>query len=147
MSEKMTTILVAVDPSNAGKGAFRQALRLAQFLKADLIAHSVTPRYEGNMHRWKIQDADTQLNQPFAQCLNEMQEIAAAQGRTVRTIHAIGVGHQRMHARLPVQRKRTGQQGLHIAATASAATHGDGGFTPRQQHTRGSNRLPVPHHL
>lgn len=90
MSEKMTTILVAVDPSNAGKGAFRQALRLAQFLKADLIALSVTPRYEGNMHRWKIQDADTQLNQPFAQCLNEMQEIAAAQGRTVRTIHAIG---------------------------------------------------------
>lgn len=90
MSENMTTILVAVDPSNAGKGAFRQALRMAQFLKAELIALSVTPRYEGNMHRWKFSDADAQLNQPFVHCLNEIQTIAAEQGHKMRTIHAIG---------------------------------------------------------
>ncbi len=90
MSENITTILVAVDPSNAGKGAFHQALRMAQFLKAELIAISVTPRYEGNMHRWKISDADTQLNQPFEQCLAEIKAIATEQDRKVRTIHAIG---------------------------------------------------------
>lgn len=90
MSENITTILVAVDPSNAGKGAFHQALRMAQFLKAELIAISVTPRYEGNMHRWKISDADAQFSQPFEQCLSEIKAIATEQGQQVRTIHAVG---------------------------------------------------------
>ena len=90
MSENMASILVAVDPSSAGKAAFRQALRMAQFLKAELIALSVTPRYEGNMHRWKFSDADAQMGQPFAQCLSEIQAIAAEQGHKVRAIHAIG---------------------------------------------------------
>lgn len=90
MSEKKSTLLVAVDPSNAGKGAFLQALRLAQFLKAELIALSVTPRDAGDLHRWKIDDTDAQLSQPFAQCLAEMQQIARKQDHKVRTIHAIG---------------------------------------------------------
>lgn len=90
MSENLTSILVAIDPSNAGKGAYGQALRMAGFLKAELIAISVTPRYEGNMHRWKINDADAQFSQPFEQCLSEIKAIATEQGQQVRTIHAIG---------------------------------------------------------
>lgn len=90
MSEKKSPLLVAVDPSNAGKGAFLQALRLAQFLKAELIALSVTPRDAGDLHRWKIDDTDAQLSQPFAQCLAEMQQLARKQDHKVRTIHAIG---------------------------------------------------------
>lgn len=90
MPETVSTILVAVDPSNASKGAFQQALRMAQFLKAELIAISVTPRYEGNMNRWKLSNADEELSRPFAQCLEEMKRYAGDKGQKVRTIHVIG---------------------------------------------------------
>ncbi|MGD9949091.1 MAG: universal stress protein [Desulfobulbus sp.] len=90
MPETVSTILVAVDPSNASKGTFQQALRMAQFLKAELIAISVTPRYEGNMNRWKISNADAKLSHPFEECLSEMQQMAEEQGQQVRTLHVIG---------------------------------------------------------
>jgi nucleotide-binding universal stress UspA family protein len=90
MPETVSTILVAVDPSPASKGAFQQALRLAQFLKAKLIAISVTPRYEGNMHRWKISNADEELSRPFQECLAGMKQCAVEQGQKIRTIHVIG---------------------------------------------------------
>jgi len=90
MPETVSTILVAVDPSAASKGAFEQALRMAQFLKAELLAVSVTPRYEGNMNRWKIKDADEQLSQPFEQCLADLKRLAGEQGQKVRTLHVIG---------------------------------------------------------
>lgn len=91
MSESSTSILVAIDPSNLNRAAFfQQALRLALFLKARLTAISVTPRYEGNMHRWKISNADEQFNQPFKECLEEAKQAAAVRGQKVRTIHTIG---------------------------------------------------------
>ena len=91
MSESSTTILVAIDPSSSARKAFfEQALRLAIFLKAQLIAISVTPRYEGNMHRWKISNADVEFSRPFEECLEEVQQAALAAGQTVRTIHATG---------------------------------------------------------
>ncbi len=85
-----STILVAVDPSPASKEAFRQALRMAQFLKAELIAISVSPRYEGAMNRWKISNADAHLNEPFAECLKEMEQIAAQEGQQLRTLNPTG---------------------------------------------------------
>ncbi len=90
MPTKIATILVALDPGTASQAAFQQALRLALFLKARLIAVSVTPRYEGNMHRWKISNADDQLNEPFQRCLEEAKRLAAEKGQQVRTIHTIG---------------------------------------------------------
>jgi len=90
MPETVSTILVAVDPSDASKGAFRQALRMAQFLKAELIAISVTPRYEGNMNRWKIKDAENKFSQPFEENLAELKQYAKEQGQDVRTIHVLG---------------------------------------------------------
>ena len=90
MPDSVSTILVAVDPSKASKGAFQQAMRMAQFLKAELIAVSVTPRYEGNMNRWKISHADEQLSHPFEECLEQMQRQAKEIGQKVRTIHTIG---------------------------------------------------------
>ena len=74
MSASIATILVAVDPGDASRSAFGEALRLAQFLKARLLVVSVTPRYEGNMHRWKIANADARLNEPFITCLEEMRQ-------------------------------------------------------------------------
>lgn len=90
MSATIATILVAIDPGEASRNAFAEALRLAQFLKARLVAVSVTPRYEGNMHRWKIANADAQLSGPFLACLDEMKQIAADAGQSVETIHAVG---------------------------------------------------------
>ncbi|MCL2459170.1 MAG: universal stress protein [Desulfobulbus sp.] len=90
MPARIATILVAVDPGDASKAAFRQAVRLALFLKVELVAVSVTPRYEGNMHRWKISNANEQFSEPFQQCLEEVKQIAAENGQTVRTIHTVG---------------------------------------------------------
>ena len=90
MSAHITTILAAVDPGSASQSAFLQALRLALFLKAQLIAISVTPRYEGNMHRWKISNADEQFNEPFLRCLEEAKKTAATRGLDVRAIHSVG---------------------------------------------------------
>ncbi len=87
---RIATILVAVDPSEASHAAFREALRLAQFLKARLIAVSVTPRYEGNMHRWKIANADAQMSEPFTRCLDEMRQIAADAGYPLQAINTVG---------------------------------------------------------
>lgn len=90
MSDIVKTILVAIDPSTAGTSAFRQALRLAASMQAKLVAVSVTPRYEGNMHRWKIADANEQMSQPFKNCLQEAVKTTATFGQSVRTIHRVG---------------------------------------------------------
>lgn len=89
MANERTTLLVAVDPSPASQAAFRQALRLAASMQAKLIAVSVTPRYEGNMHRWKIDDAE-EFDLPFKKCLKEAIHYAASFGQSVTTIHRRG---------------------------------------------------------
>lgn len=90
MGHSAKTILVAIDPSPASKSAFLEALRLSVSMKAKLIAISVTPRYEGNMNRWKIEDADEQLELPFRKCLEEAAAQAGSFGHSVRTVHRTG---------------------------------------------------------
>ncbi|WP_310599752.1 universal stress protein [Desulfobulbus sp.] len=90
MPARIAIILVAVDPGNASQNALRQGLGLALFLRAELVAVSVTPRYEGNMHRWKISNADEQLSEPFKRCLEEAGRIAAENGQELCTIHTVG---------------------------------------------------------
>jgi len=90
MSTSIATILLAIAPGNAGKDAVRQALRLALFLKAELLAVSVTPGYEGNMNRWKINNADEQLSEPFKRCLEEARQMVIESGQALRTIHTVG---------------------------------------------------------
>ena len=91
MSHRVKTILVAIDPTPASQSAFEQALRLAASMRARLVAVAVTPQYEGNMHRWKIADANEQFSLPFKQCLQEAEKRADASGQTVRTVHKVGV--------------------------------------------------------
>ena len=90
MPQSIKKILVAIDPTSAGRSAFEQALRLAISLKAQLIAISVTPQYEGNMNRWTIEDTNALLSQPFEQCLKEAKERAVSLGQTVNFVHKIG---------------------------------------------------------
>jgi len=91
MSDSAKTILVAIDPTPASQSAFRQALRLALSMKARLVAVSVTPQYEGNMHRWKIDNANEQFSLPFQQCLQEAKTHADSLGQAVRIVHKVGV--------------------------------------------------------
>jgi nucleotide-binding universal stress UspA family protein len=86
----MKIILVAIDPGPASKTTFVQALRLAASMQAKLVAVSVTPRYEGNMNRWAISDADNQMSLPFKKCLKDALALAKEHGQTVRAVHKIG---------------------------------------------------------
>ena len=90
MSGTIQTILVAINPTSASQSAFRQALRLAVSMKKRLVAVSVTPRYEGNMNRWKISDLNEQMSVTFKNCLQEAEDTAASLSQSIQTIHRIG---------------------------------------------------------
>jgi hypothetical protein len=90
MLNSVKSILVAIDPGFASQMAFRQALQLAASMKAKVEAVSVTPRYEGNMHRWKLNDANDQMDLPFKNCLNNVIQCAAYLGQKVKTVHRVG---------------------------------------------------------
>ena len=90
MSDTTKIILVALDPGPASQNAFTEALRLAASMRAKLVAVSVTPRYEGNMHRWAIDDVDDQLSQPFKRCLQEALRTAAEYSQPLRIVHKVG---------------------------------------------------------
>lgn len=91
MPRSVKTILVAIDPTSASRSACCQALRLAASMRARLVAVSVTPRYEGNMHRWAIADAEEQLNLPFEQCLEDAVKLAESLGQSLLPVHRVGV--------------------------------------------------------
>ncbi len=86
----MHTILAAVDISQASHLAFKQALVLASSMRADLVAVAVTPKYEGNMNRLDIQDANRQFNAPFLQCLEDAAAYAASLGVKITPLHRVG---------------------------------------------------------
>lgn len=86
----MQTILAAVDISQASHLAFKQALVLASSMQAEVVTVAVTPKYEGNMNRLKIKDANRQLDSPFLQCLEDAAEYAASLGMKITTLHRVG---------------------------------------------------------
>lgn len=86
----MHTILAAVDISQASHLAFKQALVLASSMQAEVVTVAVTPKYEGNMNRLKIQDANWQLDAPFLQCLEDAAEYASSLGIKITTLHRVG---------------------------------------------------------
>ncbi len=90
MSAVMESILAAVDISRVSQSAFKQALALASSMRAKLIVVGVTPKYEGNMNRLKIADANRQLSEPFRKSLEDAASYAASLGLTVQTVHRIG---------------------------------------------------------
>lgn len=90
MSDTVKTILVAIDPHPASQSALRQALRLSASMRAKLIAVSVTPQYEGNMNRWKIDDANELMDEPFQACLQEALKTATSLGQTLQVVHKVG---------------------------------------------------------
>lgn len=90
MCAMMESILVAVDNSHVSHSAFKQALALSASMRAKLVAVSVTPRYEGNMSRLEIDDADRQLSAPFRKSLEDAATYAASLGLAIKTVHRTG---------------------------------------------------------
>ena len=90
MCAMMESILVAVDISRVSQSAFKQALALASSMRAKLVVVGVTPRYEGNMNRLKIADANEQLSEPFRKSLEDAASYAASLGLEIQTVHRIG---------------------------------------------------------
>ncbi|SHO49104.1 Nucleotide-binding universal stress protein, UspA family [Desulfopila aestuarii DSM 18488] len=86
----MQTILAAVDVSRASHLAFKQALVLASSMRAELVTVAVTPRYEGNMNRLTLKDADTKMSVPFLKCLEDAADYAASLGLKISTVHRVG---------------------------------------------------------
>jgi nucleotide-binding universal stress UspA family protein len=90
MSAMPESILVAVDISPASQSAFKQALALSSSMRAKLVVVSVTPRYEGNMSRLKIENADRQLSAPFRKSLEDAVSYAASLGLKIHPVHRTG---------------------------------------------------------
>jgi nucleotide-binding universal stress UspA family protein len=84
------TILAAIDVSRVSQLAFKQALVLAHSMRAELFTVAVTPKYEGNMNRLSILDAERQLSSPFIQCLKDAASYAASLGMKIKTEHRVG---------------------------------------------------------
>ena len=83
-------IIVAIDPSPASRAAFGEALRFAGSMGRRLLAVSVTPKYEGNLNRWAIDNAEEELNRPFRECLQEARRASVGTHVPVNTMHLIG---------------------------------------------------------
>ncbi|WP_457575696.1 universal stress protein [Desulfomarina sp.] len=86
MAGSVSTVLVAIDPVSPVKSTVREALRLSSSMGAELTALSVAPRYEGDLNRLTLKNTDTQLRQPFQQCLQEAADYAASCNMVLETV-------------------------------------------------------------
>jgi nucleotide-binding universal stress UspA family protein len=79
-----------MDNSRENRSLFKEALALASSMRAKVVVISVTPGYEGNMHRVFLKEADAQLAKPLKQTLNEVREYASSLGLQLETVHRVG---------------------------------------------------------
>lgn len=86
MAGSVSTVLVAIDPVSPVKNSVREALRLTSSMGAELTALSVAPRYEGDLNRLTLKNTDSQLRQPFQQCLQEAADFAASCSMVIKTV-------------------------------------------------------------
>lgn len=86
----LKTIVAAIDTSALSRSVLKETLVLASSIRAKVVLVSVTPQYEGNMHRVFIKDAEQQMNEPFRKILKEATEYATSLGVTLDTVHRMG---------------------------------------------------------
>ena len=84
------TILAAMDNARQNRSLYKEALALASSMRARVVVISVTPEYEGNMHRLFMDNADQQLKAFSQNILHEAKEYASSLGLSMQTIHRIG---------------------------------------------------------
>lgn len=90
MKNSTKTILAAIDASETSRSVFKEALVLASTIRARVVIVAVTPNYEGNMHRFCIEDPENELDEPFQGILKEAFDYADSIGLKLKTVHRRG---------------------------------------------------------
>jgi len=93
---KYRKILVAVDGSESGKNALRQAFRLANEEKCWITVTSVVPPYEGEIETLGVKDIKAALRKPCEDALAEVEKIAKEERMLVKTVCEEGEIHERI---------------------------------------------------
>ncbi|WP_163339420.1 universal stress protein [Desulfopila sp. IMCC35008] len=89
-THSIKNILAAMDNSKENRSLFKEALALASSMRAKVVVTSITPRYEGNMNRVFLNDAEKQLEIPLKTVLDEAGEYASSLGLQMSTLHRVG---------------------------------------------------------
>ena len=93
---KYRKILVAVDGSESGKNALRQAFRLATDEKCWITVTSVVPPYEGEIETLGVKDIKAALRKPCEDALAEVEKTAKTERMLVKTVCEEGEIHERI---------------------------------------------------
>lgn len=93
---KYRKILVAMDGSDSGKNALKQAFRLADMEDSWMVGVSVAPAYEGDLSLVGVQDIEAALTGPYERVLSEAREMAKVEGRYLKTSCEQGEPYERI---------------------------------------------------
>lgn len=93
---KYRKILVAIDGSESGWNALRQAFKLANDEKCWITVTSVVPPYDGNMDLTGVRDVMASLRKPCEDNLVEAQKIADAERAMIKTVCEEGEMYERI---------------------------------------------------
>lgn len=87
-------ILAALDGSDSGKNAFRQALKFARKERCSITAVTVIPTYEGELELFGVQNMKETFKQPGEKILEEARRVAQEEGVEIFTFLAEGEIHE-----------------------------------------------------
>ncbi len=93
---KYRKILVAVDGSESGRNALRQAFRLAVEEKCWITVTSVVPSFTGDLDLTAVKDVHALLAKPCEDALGEAQRMADEDRALIKTVCVEGDIHERI---------------------------------------------------
>ena len=93
---KYKKILVAVDGSESGNNALRQAFKLANDEKCWITVTSVVPPYEGDIDLTGVKDVQKAMAKPCEDALEEARKIAETERALIKTVCEEGETYERI---------------------------------------------------
>ncbi len=93
---KYRKILVAVDGSESGWNALRQAFQFALDEKCWITVTSVVPPYDGEIEILGIKDIRAALRKPCEEALRQAQKLADSERALIKTVCEEGETHERI---------------------------------------------------
>lgn len=93
---KYKKILVAVDGSESGRNALRQAIRLANEEKCWITVVSVIPPYVGDLELIGIRNIKEAMRKPCEAALSEAEKIAKEERALIKTVCEEGEAYERI---------------------------------------------------
>lgn len=93
---KYKKILVAVDGSESGNNALREAFKLANDEKCWITVTSVVPPYEGDIDLTGVKDVRKAMQKPCEDALAEARKIAETERALIKTVCEEGETYERI---------------------------------------------------